>query len=696
MPKSKKPIVFRMAIIYVIMVALFVLVVGKMFIIQTVKRDELLELDKKTPNREIVATRGNIYSYDGKLMASTVPFYRVYMDTQTEYLKANGGRHLREEIDSLAWCLSQKFGDRTPAEYKRMIMQAHQSKSVKKARRLPLYPQQISYNDLKELQQFPLFRKGQMRGGLISEKYVRRIKPFGSLASRTIGSIYGQSEKGGASGLELAFDSVLRGTPGLGQYQHLGSYAAYVPIIEPEDGLDVTTTIDIEIQDIAESAFMEQLKRFSAEQGCVAVMEVATGELKACVNMSRVSPGVYAETDDILFYSRPEPGSTFKTMSMMVALENNIVKPDDKINTGDGEWVMYGRKMTDSHANGVLTMTEVFAKSSNIGMSRVIDDYYKDKPGDFVDALYKMGVGKPLEFDLVKTPSPDVRHPNDAGVRWSKTTLPWMSIGYETGMPPIYTLAFYNAIANDGKYVKPILVKSIGQNGRVFESFKTETVNSKICSSRTLRDIRMMLRAVVTDGTARRANSSVVALAGKTGTAQIEYWKNAPVRHQITFCGYFPADKPKYSLIVVMRKPVEPADAGTMCGPVARQIAERIYLRTEKQHLSPDAPCNTVPMVKDGLTTSITEALDELDVAWTGGSTAWSKANGADQLMLKSLKVSDQTVPNVVGMGATDAVYLMEKAGLCVQLYGRGSVAQQSVEAGSVARRGQTVVLELR
>ena len=229
----------------------------------------MLELDKKTPNREIVATRGNIYSYDGKLMASTVPFYRVYMDTQTEYLKANGGRHLREEIDSLAWCLSQKFGDRTPAEYKRMIMQAHQSKSVKKARRLPLYPQQISYNDLKELQQFPLFRKGQMRGGLISEKYVRRIKPFGSLASRTIGSIYGQSEKGGASGLELAFDSVLRGTPGLGQYQHLGSYAAYVPIIEPEDGLDVTTTIDIEIQDIAESAFMEQLKRFSAEQGAV-------------------------------------------------------------------------------------------------------------------------------------------------------------------------------------------------------------------------------------------------------------------------------------------------------------------------------------------------------------------------------------------------------------------------------------------
>lgn len=695
MPLIKKQIVFRMAVIFVMVTACFVAVAVKMFIIQTVQRDELLELDKQTPNREIVATRGNIYSCDGKLMASTVPFYRVYMDTQTEYLKANGGQHLRQEIDSLAWCLSHKFGDRTPAEYKRMIMQAHQSKSAK-ARRLPLYAKQISYNDLKELQTFPLFRKGQMRGGLISEKYVRRIKPFGSLASRTIGNIYGQAEKGGASGLELAYDSVLRGRPGLGQYQHLGSYATYVPIIEPEEGLDITTTIDIEIQDIAESAFVEQLKRFSAEQGCVAVMEVATGELKACVNMNRVSPGVYAETDDMLFYSRPEPGSTFKTMAMMVALENNIVKPEDKINTGDGEWMMYGRKMTDSHANGVLTMTEVFAKSSNIGMSRVIDDYYKDKPGDFVDALYKMGVGKPLELDLVKTPLPDVRHPNDAGVRWSKTTLPWMAIGYETGISPIYTLAFYNAIANNGKYVKPMLVKSIGQNGRVFETFKTETVNSKICSSHTLRDIRMMLRAVVTDGTARRANSSFVALAGKTGTAQIEYWKNAPVRHQITFCGYFPADNPKYSLIVVMRKPVEPADAGTMCGPVARQIAERIYSQTERQHLSTATPCGAVPAVKCGMTAPVTETLDELDLDWSGGAAAWSKPKGNDPLTLTPLQVSERVVPNVVGMGAKDAVFLMEQAGLYVQLYGRGSVVQQSIEAGTAAHRGQTIVLELR
>ncbi|MGN0187772.1 MAG: penicillin-binding protein [Paludibacteraceae bacterium] len=695
MPLIKKPIVFRLAIVYLVLAVCFLSVVVKMFVIQTVQRDELLELDKQNPNKEIVATRGNIYSCDGKLLASTVPSYRVYMDTQTEYLKAKNGQNLKRDIDSLAWCLSHKFGDRSPAEYKRMILQAHSGKDAK-ARRLPLYPHQISYSDLKELQTFPLFRKGQMRGGLISEKYVRRIKPFGSLASRTIGSIYGHAEKGGASGLELAYDSVLRGRAGLGQYQHLGSYATYVPIIEPEDGLDITTTIDIEIQDIAESVFVEYLKRFSAEQGCVAVMEVATGELKACVNMNRVSPGVYAETDDMLFYSRSEPGSTFKTMAMMVALENGLVKPDDKINTGNGEWMMYGRKMTDSHENGVLTMTEVFAKSSNIGMSRVIDDYYKDKPGDFVDALYKMGVGKPLDLDLVKTPVPDVRHPNDAGVRWSKTTLPWMSIGYETGMPPIYTLAFYNAIANNGRYVRPMLVKSIGQNGRVFETFKTQTVNSKICSSQTLRDIRMMLRAVVTDGTGRRANSSFVTLAGKTGTAQIDYWKNVPVRHQITFCGYFPADQPLYSIIVVMRKPVEPADAGTMCGPVARQIAERIYSQTARQHLTTTVPCSAVPTVKYGMTASAMEALDELDVDWEGGSTVWSKTGGTQQLMLSPLAVPEQIVPNVVGMGAKDAVYLMEKAGLYVQLYGRGCVVQQSIAAGTNARRGQTVILELR
>ncbi len=686
---------WRFAVVLILVVGAFLAVVVRMFLIQTVWKPELMKLDKIKPEKEMPAMRGNIYACDGKLMASTVPYYRLYMDTRTEYLCQNGGKRLYENIDSLAWRLSHKFGDRSAAEYKKMILTAYKQNNAK-SRRVALYPKAVSYVDMKEVAQFPLFRMGQMRGGLITEKHVRRIKPFGSLASRTIGDIYGQAEKGGRCGLELAFDSVLRGTPGVAQYQHLGSYAAYVSVVEPEDGLDIITTIDIEMQDIAESVFMEYLLRYSPEQGCVALMDVHTGEIKACVNMARGDDGRYSESDDMVFTSRPEPGSTFKTMAMMVALENGVVKADDKINTGEGVWNMYGRKMTDTHKNGVLTMTEVMAKSSNIGMSRVIDDYYHDKPGEFVDALYKMGVGKPMNLDYPNAAKPNVRHPNDKDVKWSKTTLPWMAIGYETGIPPIYTLAFYNAIANDGKYIKPFLVKAISRNGRVLERFKTETINSKVCSSQTLRDIRAMLRATVVEGTAKYANSRHVALAGKTGTAQVEYWQRGPIRHQITFCGYFPAEKPLYSIIVVMRKPIEPADAGTMCGPVARKIAERIYAQTVQRTLPEQLVVGDVPTVKSGSTEALAETFDELDFDYAENAAPWSYVQWQNSFEFKPISVKPGLVPNVVGMGAKDAVYLLENAGLHVDMYGNGRVVRQSIAAGSVAQKGNTILLELK
>lgn len=695
MAGSGKLEIWRFAVVFILVLAAFVAVAVRMFLIQTVWKSELLKLDRYVPDKEMPAMRGNIYACDGKLMASTVPYYRIYMDTRAEYLCQKNGKRLYENVDSLAWRLSHKFGDRSAAEYKKMILTAHKQNNAK-SRRLPLYPKPISYSDMKEVKQFPLFRAGQMRGGLITEKHVRRIKPFGSLASRTIGDIYGQAGKGGRCGLELAFDSVLSGTPGIAQYQHLGSYAAYVPVVEPEDGLDVTTTIDIEMQDIAESVFLQYLNRYMPEQGCVALMEVNTGEIKACVNMVRGADGRYTESDDMFFTTRPEPGSTFKVMAMMVALENGVVKADDKVNTGDGVWNMYGRKMTDTHKNGLLTMGEVMAKSSNIGMSRVIDDYYHDKPGEFVDALYKMGVGKPMDLDYPNAAKPNVRHPNDKGVKWSKTTLPWMSIGYETGMPPVYTLAFYNAIANDGKYIKPFLVKSVSRNGRVIESFKTETINSKICSSHTLHDIRTMLRAAVAEGTGKYANSPYVALAGKTGTAQIDYWLNGPVRHQITFCGYFPADKPLYSFTVSMRKPIEPADAGTMCGPVARKIAERIYSQTVRMPLPEQRVVGDVPTVKSGRTDALHETLDELDFDCNNNVSPWSRTQWQDYFEFKPIDIRAGFVPNVVGMGAKDAVYLLENAGLYVQAYGNGRVVKQSITAGSVAKKGDTVVIELR
>ncbi len=678
---------WRFAIVFVIIACCFVAVAIKIFYIQTVQYDELMSMNPQKTEVLIPAKRGNIYSSDGQLMASTVPTYKLYMDTQTEYLRKNHGKRLKENVDSLAWYMAHKFGG-SPSVYKQRIMRGY----VQKNRRLPLYSGEVSYNDLKEIKQFPLFRLGKFKGGLIADERTKRMKPYGSMASRTIGDIYGDASRGGRSGLEYSFNSALSGTPGIG----VKTSSGILPIEAAVDGLDITTTIDIEMQDIAESIFRKAVENATPQSGCVALMDVHTGELKACVNLVRGQDGNYDESNDILFTSKPEPGSVFKVMSMMVALENGVVKADDKIETGDGVWKMHGRNMTDTHKNGTLTMTEVIAKSSNIGMSRVIDEYYYDKPGDFVDELYKMGVGKEMKLDYPGAAKPNVRHPKDKNVKWSGTTLAWMSIGYEVEMPPIYTLAFYNAIANDGKLIKPFLVKSINKNGRVLERFKTETINSKICSNSTLNKIRPMLRAVVTDGTAQSARSKYVALAGKTGTAQVGYGKNGPRGHLVTFCGYFPAEKPLYSIIVVMREPAYPADAGFRCGPVARDIAERIIAQKVRLGLPENEVVGDMPIVKSGQTEAVRETLDELDFDFENVKSPWASAQWNDEFVLKGIDIRNGLVPNVVGMGANDAAYLMEKAGLHVQLYGTGRVQKQSITAGTVTQRGATVTLELR
>ncbi len=695
MSSTHQSILVRFAIVYLVMVVLFLLAIYKIVIIQVVEKDKWMAVAERLdrPDKEVPANRGNIYSHDGKLMASTIPYYYLYMDTRVEALHMKNGELFKENIDSLALCLSRKFGDRSVGEYRRYITHGYQTGKGN----LLLYPKKITYSELKEIKKFPLFRLGRNKSGLIEREYVKRIKPFGSLASRTIGNIYGEGDKGGQFGLELAYDSLLRGKPGLAKCELLGSRWVYVPVVEPQDGFDVTTTLDIEMQDIAERALVDKLVEIDAASGCVLLMDVVSGEVKACVNMSRVAPGEYREIVNMAVGDMSEPGSTFKTMSLMVLLEKGLVKPTDSIDTGNGKWPMYNRIMTDHNHKtggyGVLTVKEVLANSSNIGVSRLVDRYFAHNPSEYVDQLYKMGVGKPMNIEIPGAGRPKIRHPKDKHVNWYKTALPWMSIGYEVQMPPIYTLAFYNAIANNGKYIRPYFVKSISQNGRILETFDTETINSSICSSSTLSDIRMMLQAVVEEGTGKSVHSDYVSIAGKTGTAQLQYGKGQPVTHQVSFCGYFPADKPMYSAIVVIRQPRNGyPSGGLMSGGVFKTIAERVYAQSVQAHVV-DTVAPGLPPAKAGKTVALSEVLDELNFDYLSAGETWGRVQAAQNYKTEPIPVSDYHVPNVVGMGAKDAVYLMERVGLRVQLYGRGKVQSQSIQPGVKAMRGQTVSL---
>lgn len=695
MSSTHQSILVRFAIVYLIVVLLFAASVYRIVMIQFVEKDNWMAISERLnrPDKEMIANRGNIYSHDGKLMASTIPYYYLYMDTRVEALHLKNGELFKKHIDSLALGLSQKFGDRSVAEYRRYITQGYQTGKG----RLLLCPRKVTYSELKEVKTIPLFQLGRNKSGLIEQEFVKRIKPFGSLASRTIGNIYGEGTKGGQFGLELAYDSLLRGKAGLAKCELLGNRWVYVPIIEPQDGLDVTTTIDIEIQDIAERALVDKLVEIDAASGCVLLMDVASGEVKACVNMSRVAPGEYREIANMAVGDMSEPGSTFKTMSMMVLLEKGLVKPTDSIDTGHGQWPMYNRVMTDHNHKtggyGMLTATEVIANSSNIGISRWVDDYFSKNPSEYVDQLYKMGLGKAMTIEIPGAGRPKIRNPKDKNVNWYKTALPWMSIGYEVQMPPIYTLAFYNAIANNGKYIRPYFVKSISQNGRILETFGTETIKSSIASSSTLRDIRMMLESVVNEGTGKAVHSNHVSIAGKTGTAQLQYGKGQPVTHQVSFCGYFPADKPMYSAIVVIRQPRNGyPSGGLMSGGVFKTVAERVYAQSVHANLV-DTVSPDLPSAKAGKTVALFEVFDQLKLDYVSTGESWSCVKADKQYKTEPISVSDFHVPNVLGMGAKDAVYLMERVGLHVQLYGRGKVQSQSIQPGVKALRGQTVTL---
>ncbi|WP_083320658.1 penicillin-binding protein [Hymenobacter glacialis] len=662
-----------------------------------------LEQERRISYQAVPATRGNIYSDNESIMATSLPFYRVAWDpgvVEDAVFKAG--------VDSLAWHLSHFFQDRSVQEYRRRLVNARSAREPV-LRYIRLNSRQINFQEKKLLARWPIFRAKRNRGGAIFEKVDKRFRPFGGLAQRTIGFI--NEDKNGA-GLEYTFQQSLAGKAGEALFERVpgGVKPVYDGTeIKPQPGYDVKTTLDINLQDVAENALYKSLVDNNAQYGCVILMEVATGEIKAVANLGKASDGTYKEDYNYAFadQGRTEPGSTFKLASMMALFEARPdLTLDDMVDTGNGRMYVGGAVKSDSHGYGRITVQQVFEKSSNIGVAKLVDKYFAANPSEYTDQLKKFGLDKPLGFQMTGEARPYVKDPNDRS--WSRTSLTTMSIGYELKLAPLQTLALYNAIANNGVKVQPLIVKEIKQADKVLQRNETVVLNPQICSESTLAKVKSMMEGVVSQGTARGIKPKDYTIAGKTGTA----WKfkngQYTKTYSTSFCGYFPADKPKYSCIVVVDSPRNGRIYGAdVAAPVFREVADKCMARDllSQRPLLAKARLNKsrVPLVRAGMQDELALLCQKLGLPGqtqaTGGE-EWVRAasDTAFHARTVALVVNPMRpghVPQVRGLTLRDALFLLENRGLHVRAVGTGRVREQSLPVGARYKRGDIISLNL-
>ncbi|MDR1331551.1 MAG: transpeptidase family protein [Tannerella sp.] len=697
----------------VIVLGLFLVVAGILFClfkISYVDGDRWVRTWQKQQaqmaEKIISPNRGNILSEDGKLMSTSMRVYDLYIDFKLgNSFPEDSFLHSRKDgIDSLAHYLSKKLRDRSVEGYKTHLKNGLKSKSTA----FKVTSQRVSYLDLKEIRKYPFFRFGRYASGFYDVEYVERRKLFGPLAGRTIGDIdenYRDYLSKGAKGIELRYDSLLRGEPGRSRNVRIGRGLTSVSFEDPVDGYDVVTTIDTQIQDIVDKALRDKARELRPQEAVAIVMEVKTGEIKAITNLIRMPGGAYYEAENRAVNGLYEPGSTFKTAVMMVALEDGACTPDQLLDTGNGLYRYRNLPIRDHNFNrggyGVLSVEQILWNSSNVGMAKIVLSGYENNPQKFITGLERIGIFTDLDLEIIGAGRPRMSMPGEAG--WSEQSLPRMSYGAEVQMPPIYTLAFYNAIANRGEMIRPIFTREIQRDGKSVERFKTKTLVRTICSDNTLKIIQSMLANTVEKGMGNAAYSHVVPIAGKTGTAQLINRSGVVYGHNVSFCGYFPADKPQYACIIFMHRPEGNPSGGLMCGTVFRTIAEKIYSSQSKiivRSMTPDSTRISVPEVKNGNTKSLAYVLNRLDVKNEGAAKteyALAKQNmTAQSIEMKEINIQDNLVPGVIGMGAKDAVFALEKCGLNVRLSGRGKVEFQSAPPGSRITRGQTITITLK
>jgi len=692
----KKSILIRVRLAFLAVVVFAVCVAAKIGHIQVIEGEKWIRMGNEISfdYKKMKATRGNIYSDNGSLLATSLPFYKVAMDptlVKKEIFDAG--------IDSLAMLLSRHYKDRTATDYKRMIRDARATDK----RYITLNRKQINYQTKKEMASWPIFREGRLRGGVLFEKMDVRYRPFSNLSRRTIGFV---NENGKGVGLEFSFEKALGGQDGEALFQKIAG-DSWKPVFDANnvkaiDGLDIQTTIDINLQDVAETSLYRAMQSHDADQGTVVVMEVSTGHIKAISNLSSDGKGGYIEEFNHAVGGSFEPGSTFKLATMLALLEDTNIELSDTINTGRGEYTFYNKKVRDHEEGGYgrITIQDAFEKSSNIAMAKLLDKHFGTKPGKFLEHVDELHLSQPLGLQINGESFPKISRPKDKN--WSGITLPWMAYGYGFEISPLHTLALYNAVANDGKMIKPMFVTSIRQADEAIQEFETETLNPKICSNETLNQLKVLLEGVVDRGTAKNLRNTYYRIAGKTGTAVILKDGRYEKKYITSFVGYFPAHAPKYSAIVLIKNPKGIYQYGnSVAGPVFKEIADNIYSRDLQLHVAmekkPNLELGVFPTIRAGYQPDLVLLCDELGISnHSLTDEEWIRAakNGNAITWRRNAIIKD-LVPDVQGMTLRDAIYLLEKAGLRVEHQGKGRVSDQSLNPGTRISKGTRIRIRL-
>lgn len=653
---------------------------------------------------EMEASRGNIFDANGALLATSLPFYEVAVDINAPSID---DKLYKSKKDSLAKCLSNLFKDKSPKEYLKILQKARNTKD-----RYVVLKRNVSYKDLQTLKTFPIFKKGK-RGGLVTLQTNRRERPFQSLAARTIG-LARQGIK--PVGLEGAYDSILKGTGGKRLMQKIAG-DVWRPIndeneVDPKDGKDLYTTLDINIQDVAQSALLKALIKNQASHGCAVLMEVKTGAIKAITNLtkSKTDSTLYLESFNYALAYPTEPGSTFKLASMLAVIDEFGISLEEKIQVGNGECMYYDRKMKDAHppAEPILTTQRVFETSSNVGVSKLINKYFGKNPKQFISKLNALHLNQKLGITIPGEGIPRIKQVKDKD--WYGTSLPWISIGYESLVTPLQTLTLYNAIANNGKMVKPHFVTAIKENGKTIKSFGTEVIEEQIVKLSTVAKAKQLMEGVVKNGSGKGLNITAFKVGGKTGTAQIakngNYKDQNSVSYQASFVGYFPADKPLYTCIVIINNPTQGSYyGGLVAGPVFKEIAEKVYSNSLDFIESINHPQKFLTKIPNVITTK-SEDLEKVANSFSipfsnNDSDVYSSINKHDSTKINLIKINIEQqlkkgiMPNLNGLSAKDVLYLLENKGVNVKIEGFGVVKKQSIEAGQKFNKGNKIILQL-
>ena len=708
----KRDILWRVYLCFLGIVVFSLVILGRAFYIQQIQGNHWIAQANEQQQRFITteANRGTIYSEDGSMLSTSIPFFDIYIDFGADGLREKNGKRFKENIDSLSLSLAMFFKDQSSREYKRQLQTGYRKKN-----RYYLLKKNISFQQYKVLRTFPLVRLGKNKSGFIAEVKNKRLNPFGLLANRTIGlSREFKGEDGMVKntnvGLEKTYDTLLKGKTGKRLVRFLAG-GVYVPVegyeIEPENGKDIVTTLDVNIQDLAENALLKMMNENECAHGVCIVMEVKTGKIKAIANLGRRTDGTYWE--DLNYAIRAsEPGSTFKLATMLALLEDKYVTLENRVNLEGGKWNVNKRTVYDSEHHGLqeVTVKEAFEHSSNVGMAKMTMAHYANNPNQFIGHLKRLRFHEYSGIDLLGETTPIVKNPKSK--TWSATSLPWMSFGYEVLVSPLQTLMLYNAVANNGKMMKPYLVNGVKESGLFIKQNEPQVLEDKICSETTLQQLKECLVGVCNNETGTGYTlfkGASYKVAGKTGTALVANGKRGYSDHiyQSSFAGYFPADNPQYSCIVVIKnKPFAKKYYGALvAGPVFKEIADKLYaMNADKYNNSSlvNWTSDSTNYFYAGSTSAIKKIAGTLNLGYTDSAkdNQWSRMYAVNyNPVVKGQTLNPNQIPDVRGMGLKDALYALENMNIKVEVKGKGKVKTQNVEPGTSVAKNQTITIEL-